>query len=307
MMKKYITIVLLILSVQNMYACDICGSGVGGGYIGLLPGFHKRFMSLRYSQNGLVSHIGQDGTYSYLTSRETFRVAEAWGAVNIGSRFRIAGFVPVNFMERTNGTGHYTQSGLGDVTAIGYYQLFNKEKEADKTTISQSLWAGAGIKAPTGKYNPDEKSIRESTQNTFQLGTGSLDFSAHLMYDLRVRNAGLNINSSYKLNTRNRYDYQYGNKFTVNALVYYKIRITDKVTVLPNTGLLYEQSAKDEKIPSVKVWETGGYSSMGTAGLEFSFGRIGAGANLQMPLDQHLGEGKVKARDRGMAYLSFSF
>ncbi|RYY52417.1 MAG: transporter, partial [Chitinophagaceae bacterium] len=228
MTRKIVVLLLLLISSISSFACDICGSGVGGGYMGLLPGFHKRFISLRYSQNGLVSHLGPGGSSTYLTSRETFRVAELWGAVNIGTRFRIAGFVPVNFMDRENGTGHYRQSGIGDISLVGYYQLFSNQHTAGARLLAQSLWIGAGIKAPAGKYNPEEKSISESTQNTFQLGTGSVDFSAHLMYDLRLQDAGLNINGSWKLNTRNKFDYRYGNKITVNALAYYKLKLSDK-------------------------------------------------------------------------------
>lgn len=307
-MKKLLLIIVLSIITLTTFACDICGCGVGGGYIGILPGFRKRFISMRYLQNSLVSHLGANGSNTYLTTHENYRVAELWGAANIGKKFRVAAFVPVNFLERSNATGTYSQSGLGDVTVIGYYQLLETRNTTNNSNLLvQSLWIGGGIKTPTGQYNPEEKNVQDGTQNTFQLGTGSLDFSLNAMYDIRLQDAGLNINTSYKINSRNKYDYQYGNKFTTNALAYYKFRIGDAFSIAPNTGVLYERASKDEKIKGVQVWETGGYSLMGTAGMEVSLGIMGIGFNYQTPLAQELGEGKVKARDRGMAYVSLSF
>lgn len=307
-MKKYLVLLCLSLVSVPLLACDICGSGAGGGYMGLLPGFRKRFISFRYSQNSLLSHLGSGGSSTYLTTKEKFQLLELWGAVNLGRRFRIAGFVPVNFMQRENGLGHFKQNGLGDISLVGYYQLLNSDKEWKKNNrLLQSLWLGAGIKTPVGRYNAEEKNVQDGAQNTFQLGTGSLDYSLNVMYDISLHNFGLNTNLGYRLNNANKYDYRYGNKLAANVLAYYKWQISNRYSVAPNAGVLYESAAKDHKTSDIKVWETGGRSAMGTMGLELSLGRVGIGMNYQTPLWQKLGEGKLKARDRGMAYLSFSF
>lgn len=302
-----ILIVVCLLSASTM-ACDICGCGVGGGYLGLLPGFRKRFIGLRYLQNGLISHRGPGGSTTYLTSKEQFRIMELWGAANIGKRFRVTAFVPINFLERENGLGKTSRSGLGDITLIGYYQLLNKTKSVftDKLLV-QSLWIGGGVKLPTGKYNPEDKNVQESSQNTFQLGTGSIDFSVHAMYDLRIQDFGINVNASYKWNTTNQDQYRYGDKLTTNLLAYYKIKIGKQKTIAPNTGILFESARKDIRGNELKIWETGGRSLMGTAGLELASGHWGFGTNYQTPLTQDLGENKVLAKNRGMAYVSFSF
>ncbi|HEX2627971.1 MAG TPA: transporter [Chitinophagaceae bacterium] len=308
MKKKFALVVIVVCSSIATMACDICGSGAGGGYMGLLPGFRKKFISMRYLQNSLQSHLAPGGSSTYLTSKEAFRIAELWGAVNIGEKFRVAAFVPFNFLKRSNGTGDYSHSGIGDVSVLGYCQLMNRSSttKADKLFM-QSLWIGAGIKLPSGKYNPDEKNVLESSQNTFQLGTGSVDFSLNAMYDIRLQDAGINVNAGYKINSENKYEYKYGNKFTTNVLAYYKISAGKSISISPNAGVLYETSAKDQRSKDIKVWETGGHSLAGTLGLEFSFGAIGVGMNYQKPIEQDLGEGKIKAKDRGMLYVSFSF
>ncbi|MCR6721168.1 MAG: transporter [Chitinophagaceae bacterium] len=234
-------------------------------------------------------------------------MTELWGATNIGKRFRLAVFIPYNFIERTNQKENARTNGIGDMSAIGYYQAFNKESVIKNKTLSQTLWLGGGIKAPTGTYNPEEKNIGQSSLNTFQLGTGSLDFSLNAMYDIRLQNVGVNVNSSYKINTSNKYDYQYGNKFTLNMLGYYRFTVNDKLAITPNTGVLFETASKDWKTKDIQVWETGGRSLIGTIGAELNFGRVSIGANFQTPLSQNLGEKKVESKNRGMAHISYSF
>lgn len=304
-MKKIITAIVFLLVTSNILACDICGCGVGSYYIGILPEFKKRFIGLRYQHKGLITHISADGSQSYLTNQETYQTTELWGAFNLGKRFRIMGFVPVNFNERVNQGNKTSKSGIGDVAVIGYYKLFDDSKTTHEKLLVQSLWLGAGVKLPTGKYDPADKNISQSTQNTFQLGTASIDFTLNAMYDVRLQDAGININAGYKINTANKYDYQYGNKFTANMLVYYKFNVEKKFTVAPNAGVMYEQAQKDLKENAHAVDESGGYSTMATIGAEFTVKQISFGGNFQTPLAQNLAGGRVKAKDRFMLHVSF--
>lgn len=306
-MKKLILLLLVLTTGQLLHACDICGAGTGSAYMGILPDFKKRFIGLRYQHNGVRYHLGPGGSSTYLTTTERFNITELWGAANIGKRFRLAAFIPYNFIERTNQQENRHTQGLGDMTVIGYYQLFNSQKIYRIKTLSQSLWIGGGLKAPTGKYNPEEKNIGQSSLNTFQLGTGSFDFSLHTMYDIRLQNLGINVNAGYKINTANKYDYRYGNKLTLNMLGYYRVAINDKITISPNSGILYETASKDLKTKDIQVWETGGHSLMGTIGAEVNIGNVSLGANFQTPVKQALGENKVKAKNRGMLHVSFTF
>lgn len=308
-MKKKLILLMLILPLgMAAYACDICGCGAGSSYIGILPDFRKRFIGLRYQQNGLQSHLGAGGVPTYLTTTETYRSMELWGATNIGDKFRVAAFIPFSYLRRANQEKTSSQQGPGDMTAIGYYRLLNKKRTTGNANLLvQSLWIGAGLKLPAGRYDPADKNIAQAAQNTFQLGTGSWDYSLHAMYDIRLQDAGINTNASYKINTANKYEYRYGNKFTLNMLAYYKWLVGKKISVAPNMGALFEAAAKDHRSRDISVFETGGRTVMGTLGLELSVKQISAGANFQTPVSQQLGEGKIKAGNRGMVYISYSF
>ncbi|WP_143307119.1 transporter [Chitinophaga vietnamensis] len=307
-MKKILLVILLsALTVMDTRACDICGCGVGSYYIGLLPDFKKRFIGLRYQYKTLRSHLGPGGATSYLTTDETYQTAELWGGWNIGQRFRVLGFLPVNFNQKDNQGVRQHQSGLGDIAVIGYYRLLDKQHMLGNKLLVHSLWLGAGVKLPTGRYEPAVKKENEDTPNNFQLGTGSTDFTLNAMYDIRLMDFGINTNLSYKINTNNRYDYQYGNKFTANVLAYYKIRLANKISIAPNAGILYETAKKDTDGKTVTVDISGGYSVMATAGLEATIGRISIGGNFQPVLSQQLADMRVKAGNRGMAHVTYLF
>lgn len=308
MKKIFLLVIVIITSSYVVRACDICGCGVGSYYIGILPDFKKRFLGLRYQYKTLRSHLGVGGTTSYLTTEETYQTAELWGGWNIGKRFRVLGFVPVNFNSRENQGEVMHRAGIGDIAVVGYYQLLDTRNTTNNNQLLvQSLWIGAGIKVPTGKYEPTERKENENTPNNFQLGTASTDFSVHVMYDVRLMDFGVNVNLSYKMNTNNKYDYRYGNKFSTNMLAYYKFRINNEVSVGPNAGVLYETAVKDREGKRYKVDQSGGYSLMGTVGAEATIGKISVGANFQPVLSQQLANRQVKAGDRVMVHLTYLF
>jgi hypothetical protein len=173
--------------------------------------------------------------------------------------------------------------------------------------LVQSLWIGGGVKAPTGKYEPTAHKENEDMPNNFQLGTASTDFTLNAMYDVRLMDFGVNANVSYKINTANKYDYQYGNKFTANVLAYYKIRAAEKVTLAPNAGILYETAEKDTEAKKYTADISGGHSLLATMGLEATMGVVSVGGNFQPAISQQLADGRIKAGNRVMLHVTYLF
>lgn len=308
MKKILILLICLIAGIRETRACDICGCGVGSYYIGLLPDFKKKFIGVRYQYKTLRSHLGPGGATSYLTTSETYQTAELWGGWNIGKRFRVLGFIPVNFNSRENQGVAMSRAGIGDIAVIGYYQLMDQQHTTGNgKLLVQSLWIGGGVKAPTGKYEPAEHKENEDVPNNFQLGTASTDFTLNAMYDVRLMDFGINANVSYKINTNNKYDYRYGNKFTANLLAYYKIRAAEKVTLAPNAGMLYETAEKDTEAKRFRVDVSGGYSLLATLGLEATMGAVSIGGNFQPAISQQLADSRLKAGNRAMVHVTYLF
>lgn len=304
-MKKIALVIFVFCCFIKANACDICGCGVGSNYVGILPEFNKHIFGVRYRINSLKTHLGIGGTATYLTTSETYHTAELWGGWSIGKKFRAMVTIPYGFNEKSNQGISKTKNGVGDISVTGYYQLLNKKRTmVTQKLLVQTLWIGAGVKLPTGKYMAADKQNNAQNINLFQLGTASVDFTLNAMYDLRIQDAGLNIAAGYKINTANKYQYNYGNKFNSTAQVYYKFRIKNKFTIAPNAGIMYEKSKKDIE-SKIEVNASGGNLLLGTTGIEATFKKIAVGANWQTPISQNLANGFVKANNRAMLHISF--
>ncbi len=304
--KLILTIALIGLTI-GVKACDICGCGVGSYYIGILPEYNKRFIGLRYQHKTLQTHLGPRGERTPITADETYQSTEIWGGWNIGKKFRILAFVPYNFNRRESQSEIGNKNGLGDIALMGYYNILNATSTLGNKLLVQSLWIGAGVKLPTGKYEASERLVIQESPNNFQLGTASTDFSFNAAYDIRYNDLGLNANVNYKVNTENTFDYRYGNKITTNALLYYKFRIAHVFTVAPNAGVLYESAQKDVESNKYEVSTSGGYSLSAVFGAEFAMEGFSFGANYQNVRAQNLAGGRAYAGNRLMIHLSLPF
>ncbi len=310
MKRLILAAALLAATTMAADACDICGCGAGSYYIGILPEFNAKILGLRYRSSNLTTHLNPAGERTYLTTDEQYYTTELWGGWTIKDRYRIMAAVPVAFNIKDNETARESKTGLSDVTLQGFYRLLRSKKtlgNSERTKLLvQDLWLGVGIKAPTGKYNPADKSSTSAPTNLFQLGTGSWDFMLTGMYDIRLQDLGFNATASYKLNTANRYDYYYGNRFSGSAQLYHKFRFGDKLMIAPNAGFNFEYSQKDID-GSIAVRATGGQLMFTTVGAELSFEKFSIGGNWQPVMSQDMGEGAVKAGNRAMVHLSLLF
>ena len=305
-MKKLIFIGLLLLQ-SGAFACDICGCGVGNQYIGILPEFRKHIFGLRYRTNSMISHLGDGGSYSYMTSREHYHTMELWGGWNIGRSFRVMASLPYTWNSRLQNGTSSSKQGMGDVQISAFYNLLNKKSTIrESALLVQSLWIGGGVKLPTGLYKASDKSSSMQQTNLFQLGTGSVDYNLSVMYDIRLQDAGLNLNAAYRFNTINKYEYGYGNKFSISPQLYYKWRLNSNLSVAPNAGIMYEHSDKDID-NGFLVDISGGNLMMGMFGIECTYRQLVMGVSYQSSLSQNLAGGSVAAGNRGMLHLGYSF
>lgn len=304
---KKILLSLLLSSPLTLLACDICGCGVGSYYIGILPEYNKRFVGLRYQHKTLQTHLGPQGNVTPLSTDETYQSAELWGGWNFGKRFRALAFIPYNFNQRNSQANSGKKQGLGDIALMGYYNLFTQSNMLNSKLLVHSLWVGAGIKLPTGKYESSERLLIQENPNNFQLGTASTDFTLNAAYDIRLNDFGLNLNANYKINTENKYAYRYGNKLSTNALLYYKFRLFHQLTLAPNAGILYEAATKDIEQGKYEMDVSGGYSTALVTGFELAVSKFSIGANYQNVIAQELANQRAKAGNRLMLHLSIPF
>lgn len=296
----------LLAFVIPSQACDICGCGAGSSYLGILPDFNAKIIGLRFRNSEIRTHVGPNGESSYLTTMEHYNTFELWGGWNIGKRFRLMATLPVSYDTKSSYDGNVSMTGLGDATIQGFYRVLNTKSNVGSNLLIQDFWLGAGVKLPTGKYNPLDETTTTENANLFQLGTRSLDFIFTGMYDIRLQDVGMNVSASYKMNTTNKYDYNYGNKVSTNAQLYYKFRVKESVTLSPNAGISYENATKDLN-GGDPVFTSGGYALFGTIGLETKYKNIALGGNWQPSLSQNLAAGIVQAKNKVMVHVAVMF
>lgn len=302
-MKKYFFLFLVLLIKSNVLACDICGCGAGSYYIGLMPQFHKNFVGVRYRYSIFESHLGRSSQSSVFATQEIFRTTEIWGRFYPHRKVQILAFLPYQFNTQLEKGIAKNLQGIGDAMVIANYNIFNTLY--DTTVFKHSLWLGSGIKLATGKYRYNESSSQQVANPNFQLGTGSYDFLLTANYTIRYRKLGINADISYKVNTQNSQNYQFGNRLSANLQLFY-IRNIGNIGFMPNTGVYLENSATDKR-NNYYVENTGGNLLAATMGIDIFFKNLSAGLNYQIPTIQNLADGQIKAQNRAFIHLTFLF
>ncbi len=182
----------------------------------------------------------------------------------------------------------------------------------NQSHIIQQLWVGAGLKLPAGKYNvnfknastPDLQELLGDVNS--EMGTGSLDFIANTIYTIQFKRFGISTTANYKINSSNKSDFKFGDRFTINSFAYYQAALNKTVFLAPNVGVLYEHVAAN-KLNNAKVAQTGGYAALASAGLDVNIKKITVGANVQLPFAQDYSLGQTQYKARGLVHVTYSF
>lgn len=303
MKTKSIVLFLVILGyVLPSYACDICGCGNGGSFFGILPQSHLRFAGIRYRVKNYESHLNS----TFFRARENFQTAELWARFYPFKRTQLMVFVPYNWNTQTLYRTETPQiiSGLGDVSALFHYNIVNTFWDSTTHTIDQTLLIGGGVKAPTGRFKYVDDGTEVANAN-FQLGTGSLDFVANAIYNVRYQKWGTNMDISYKINTTNPNQYRFANRLSGSVSVFRTLSLSS-LTVMPNVGAYMEHFGYDTKNGAKNTF-TGGTLSTANVGMELYYKRISTGFTYQTPLYQHLSGGDLKLKNTVSTHFTFMF
>ena len=134
-MNKLLIAFSISFTCLSASACDICGLGTSNYNPVLFTQLSKNYLSINYLHR--LYHIqGSDGL-----NKEYFNTLLVSGQYSITNKLQLVAMVPYQLNKQKNARGINELSGLGDVTLMGNYRLWNDEG-ASKT---QTLTVGAGV------------------------------------------------------------------------------------------------------------------------------------------------------------------
>ncbi len=302
-MKRILVTISLSFILYSANACEICGCGLGNYYIGIMPQFSHKFIGVRYQFNQFKTRLNNDPTQF---SNDFYQTVELWSGWNIGKRWQVLFFIPFNINHQNSDEGVSNKNGLGDIALLANYKVLDKMKKSGATIIAQQLWMGAGIKLPAGKFDIDPTDPDVAAAANTQIGSGSTDVMLNAMYNIHINKLGISTSTSYKINTTNKSDYRFGNRFSANSFVYYSLPVPGAKAVLtPNLGMLYQYSGENV-LQNSKVDLTGGNLLLVAAGSEMSFNKVTIGFNTQIPVSQDFAVRQTKSKIKGMLHITFS-
>jgi len=308
-MKK---IVFLILMTQLAFAntpppdfakyleafdCDACGCSASGGGMGFSSMIDRNFVGLRYFNQSYSSRDGIFNNSPWVD--ENFNTIQAWSRIPVAKKLQVSALVPYHFHNRERATGEQSINGLGDITVLGLYTVYQTKN--DSVAFRHVLQLGGGVKAPTGKYDSTNNG---SVNPSFQVGTGSWDYLLAAEYVMTHKKLGLNTMLNYIFKTENGEKYHFGDQFNYAATFFYMMQGGD-FTLVPQAGLAAELYAANkqygEELPNTK-----GDILFGKLGVEAGLGKFSVGLNGMLPISQNLTGGKVEANYRWAMNLNYS-
>jgi len=269
--------------------CDACGCSANGGSMGFSSMLNNNFIGVRYVNQRYTTKEGVFNDSPWID--EYFNTVQVWTRIPITEKIQLSALLPFHFNDRALETGKEQISGLGDLTVMGMYTLFQTHK--DSATYVHKLQIGAGVKAPTGAYH----TANNGTLNpSFQLGTGSWDYLLLTEYVLKRKRLGLNTALSYTVKSENDKHYQFGNQLNYGTTLFYLLDL-NSFKFVPQLGLAGEVYASNRQFKQ-DVLGTKGDVLFSKIGLEIGRNKFSLGINAMLPVVQHLTDGNVEANYR---------
>ncbi len=301
-MKRFIILLLIIFHFQGLAAkgngkCDACGCSASGGSMGFASMLNSNFVGIRYFNQ---KYRSTDGLYSNSPwYEENFNTIQVWTRVPVTKKIQVSALVPYHFHDKGTATGNQSIDGIGDITVLGMYQLYQTHK--DSTFFAHTLHLGGGVKAPTGKFN---EANAGAVNPSFQIGTGSWDYLLATEYIIRHKSLGFNTMLNYIFKTENSKHYQFGNQFNYSGTFFYLFE-KGKYSVAPQLGIAGEVYGSNRQYSEI-VRKTSGDILFSKVGFEIGKNKLSLGANLMLPINQNLSAGRVEAQYRWSVNFNYS-
>ncbi len=194
--------------------------------------------------------------------------------------------------------------GLGDITLLARYQLFQRHSLASTLTVALQ----GGLRLPTGKTTA-VNSAGETLTAHIQPGTGAFTYMAGLSASYAVKRVSITANGLVGLPTRGEVgddSYEYGNSITYDTSIRYRLSgsLQNPLKVFATAGIAGEYR-EQELFNQEPVDGTGGHTVYVTPGIQFFFNPVIFEFSFWQPVIQNL-DGE-QLGETFKTYASFTF
>jgi hypothetical protein len=280
------------------FDCDACGCSASGGSMGFSSMLNSNFIGLRYFKQSYSSRDGIFANSPWID--ENFNTLQIWTKIPITEKIQVSALVPYHFHDRALSTGTESIQGIGDVSVMATYTIYQTQK--DSAVFAHKLQLGGGVKIPTGKF--EEANNTGTVNQSFQLGTGSLDYLLLTEYVIKKKNLGLNLMMNYNIKTENSKYYHFGNQLNYGSTLFYLLDV-NSVTIVPQVGLAGEKYDSNKQ-HGEKLPDTSGDILFGKFGFEAGKDKFSIGVNAMLPINQNLANGNIEANYRWSVNLNYT-
>lgn len=300
-MKKFLLAVICLVGMySSAVACDACGCSSGGSYLGTMPQIQRSFIGLRHNWRSYTV-TPADGSSGRIY--ENYHSSDLWVRYFPHKRVQVLASIPYNYYSRQTDTKTVITQGLGDISLMAGYMVFNNGDSIGKLW-KHTFSVNAGIKLPTGRYNIRNEGLRLNP--AMQPGTGSIDYLATLFYSIRYKKVGMAVDANARFCSVNPNDYKQGNRYSASARVFVWQKMGFSSSILPMAGVSFDYATQDRDLGSI-VAESGGKGLFAVAGVEYYYRSLGVGVNYQLPVSTTLAQGTTKATGKLGAQLMITF
>lgn len=277
--------------------CDACGCSASGGSMGFASMLNSNFVGIRYFNQQYQS---TDGLYTNSAwYSEYFNTTQIWARIPVSKQLQISVLLPYHSHNRETALGKQAIDGLGDITLLAMYRMYQTHK--DSTFLTHTWQMGGGIKVPTGQFNEMNSG---SVNPSFQVGTGSWDYLFATEYIVRRKQFGLNALLNYVVKTENQKHYRFGNQLNY-ATTFFYLYEKGSFSFAPQLGFAGENYENNYQF-ATKINETSGHVLFGKMGVELGRDAFSFGINTMLPVQQNLTGGNVKANYRWSININYS-
>jgi hypothetical protein len=289
---------------QKSFGCDVCGCGIGGSYIGIIPQFNNHFFGVRYKhQEFNHKNVPNSLSGNNRILKDVYQTTEFWGRYNLKPGLQFFYSVPYVTNKRIDQIKTNSINGIGDIQFSLNYIIYNSGDSTSKK-IKILFYSGTSVKLPTGKYqkrNADKLMYPVGIQP----GNGSWGNILNFGNIIRYKSFGLSNEWRFVYNHTNELGFKPGNQYLADIRLFYWKKFGFHSFIL-NSGTTIEKFDKDLNF-NIRNENSGGIITYANVGADLFYKKFMYGVGLSVPWLEQISPNLPTAANRIIVNISYFY